>query len=526
MESLVFLWYIEISRDILAITSRIGCFMPDLDAESSPEVNAALFCDFREVRFQALALTRVTGGQTAIVISDDPGFAPALQATVRLRAAEAGLDALPVDPEEVLTRLRERLARLAPVDCVVIDMTWAVSAAMGADSIAAWATIAERLCARPGVAVISVYDKELLIEDQLQAAFAAHQQFLAPSGLYENPHWLPTEIRRESTLDEKLGFMLGRVVPDFAGETLFRSYDRLAARGAAPDWAPTPDTLAPGAQGGARWHIYCLGPLRVFTGPKTEVEWRIPGGAPKKTKTLFAYLLNAGDKGAHADQICELLWQDTGEEAAKRARLHHTVAMLRKTLGGAETVLRSGDYYRLNTPPGSWIDIAGFEQLCRRGLSLARAEQNDAALRLYPEAEKLYRGDLFEDLPHDYLVTETEDWILPRRIWLREMAIRVRYDHSKLLRRYRRYGEALDQALKAVALDPTNEKANSEAMRVFHAQGRTDAMHRQFRQYQSAMAAIGEPSLGVEIRAVYDELCRSLDNLSPRQRKTKELVLR
>ncbi|GAB4273055.1 MAG: hypothetical protein Kow0013_26780 [Pararhodobacter sp.] len=497
-----------------------------IDQDSALEVNAALFFDPRNATRRRDALGRATSGKTTLVISEDPEFAPELWQTRRITVADAGLDALPVDPEEVLTRLRAHLASKTPVDCVVIDMTWALSASMGADNIHAWGTIAERLCARPGVAVISVFDKDLLIEDQLQAAFGAHQQFLAPSGLYENPHWLPTEIRLESTLDEKLGFMLGRVVPDFAGETLFRSYDRLAARGAAPDWAPTPDRLDPGTQGRPRWHIYCLGPLRVFTDRNHEVEWRIPGAAPKKTKTLFAYLLNAGDKGAHADQICELLWQDIGAESTKRGRLHHTVAMLRKTLGGTDTVLRSGDYYRLNAPPGSWVDIAGFEQLCRRCLSLARAEQNDAALRLYPEAEKLYRGDLFEDLPHEYLVTETEDWILPRRIWLRDMAIRVYYDHSKLLRRYRRYGEALGNALKAVALDPTNEAANAEAMRVFHAQGRTDAMHRQFRQYQAAMNAIGEPNPGAEIRGVYNELCRSLDKLTPAQRKTKELVLR
>jgi DNA-binding SARP family transcriptional activator len=266
--------------------------------------------------------------------------------------------------------------------------------------------------------------------------------------------------------------------------------------------------------------------LRVRLDDATEVDWRQPGAAPKKTRTLFAYLLNAGDKGAHADQICELLWQGEDPEQTKRARLHHTVAMLRKALGGQETVERLGDYYRLVIPEGSWIDITAFEQLCRRCLSQARRGNDEAALRLYSEAERLYGGDLFADLPTQYLSTETEDWILPRRIWLRDMAIRVRYDHSKILRRHRRYAEALDHALKAVALDPTNESANAEAMRVFHAQGRTDAMHRQFRQYRSALRAIGESVEGIEVRATYDELCRSLDRLTPHQRKTKELSLR
>lgn len=490
------------------------------------ETNAALLCAFSDPDGLSAALSPALQGQKAVLITDRESLLTEFALAARLPFAAIGLDHVPVEADDVLDALRSTLTTVPDAGVLIVDMSWSISAALGARSFEGWSHIAERIAARPGIDVISLYDVELLVEDQLQAAFRAHQQFLAPSGRYENPYWLPTELRNESTLDEQLSFMLGRIVPDFAGGTLFKSFDRLAARGASPNWLAAPRHAVVGASGVPRWHIHCLGPLRVQVAPGQQVDWHLPGGAPKKTKTLFAYLLNAGDKGVHADQIGELLWQGEGSEKTKRARLHHTVAMLRKTLGSQETIERSGDYYRLIAPAGSWLDITIFEQLCRRGLSMARHGNNDAALRLYNEAEQLYVGDLFEDLPHEYLVTETEDWILPRRIWLREMAIRVEYDHSKLLRRYRRYAEALDHALKAVTLDPTNESANAEAMRVFHAQGRTDAMHRQFRAYRAALSAIGESAEGLEIRATYDELCRSLDRLTPHQRKTKELVLR
>lgn len=490
------------------------------------EVNAALFCDFTDSGFMKNALLPYETGAGPCLITDTPSVMASIAGRRRLRYRDIGLDSLPIDREVVLAALRRQLALIGDVSAVIVDMSWGSATVLAASSYETWGGIAELLNADRGVPVISLYNQELLIEDQLLAAFRAHPLFMAPSGLYANPYWMPSEIIRESTLDEQLGFMLGRIVPDYSGTQFFKRFDRLAARGASPNWLARPRNTVAVLGGGERWHIHCLGQLRVYLDGTRRVDWRIPGSAPKKTKTLFAYLLNAGEKGTHAEQISELLWQDEESEKTKRARLHHTVAMLRKTLGSNESVLRSGDYYRLNAPTGSWIDINGFEQICRRALSLARHGQEEAALRLYFEADQLYAGDLFEDLPQEFVATETEDWVLPKRTWLREMATRVQYDMSKLLRRFGRYAEALDHAQKAVALDPTSERAHAEAMRVFHAQGRSDAMHRQFRQYRASIQAIGETAEDTEIRAVYDELCRSLDQLSPRQRKTKELVLR
>ncbi|MGG7565200.1 AfsR/SARP family transcriptional regulator [Rhodovulum sp. DZ06] len=246
--------------------------------------------------------------------------------------------------------------------------------------------------------------------------------------------------------------------------------------------------------------------MSAATGPWTGAS---PGGAPKKTRTLFAYLLQKGEGGAHAEQIGELLWPEEGaSEKTKRSRLHHTVAMLRKALGGREAVVRDGDFYRLALPPGSWIDIASFEQLCRRGLSLNRHGQHAAALRVYFAAERVCGGDLFADLPLDHVQSDTDDWRLPKRIWLREMALKLQHDMAGLLLREGRTGEALEHALKALAIEPASVAANIVAMRIFHAQNRVEAVHRQYRQYRAAAAAMGDgDSEPGEIEAVYAQLC-------------------
>lgn len=478
-----------------------------MDGRIGPDgrvVNAAVIGDIADAEFLTAAL-QAAGAGACLLVSDDPALK--LPGVERLSLAEAALDVAPIDPEEVLARLRGRLAGRPGLDALLMDMGWALVSAQGRAGTEGWGGVADRLAGQLGLAVVSLYPEDLAVEEQLQAAMRAHRQFASPGGLYDNPYWIPADLREAASLDEQLRFMLGRIVPDYRERAARRPAEQMFARGATPSWlgAEGPGLASPPSQ--ARWHIHCLGELRVFVGNRL-VDWRIPGGSPKKTRTLFAYLLQSGDKGAHADQIGELLWPEDGSEEQKRARLHHTVAMLRKVLGQGQAVLRNGEYYRLNPPPGTWIDIDSFEQLCRRGLSLFKRNQLEAALRIYAAADKLYGGDLFEDLPLEYVESDAEDWCMARRIWLREMALKLQYDFAKVCQKSGRSREALVHCQKALAIDPTSEGAHAEAMRIFVAQGRIEAMHRQYRQYRAALAAIGAQE-GAEIRHLYRELSRS-----------------
>ena len=466
-------------------------------------VNAALFFDADDAVFLAAALQHSLPLSTAFLVTDDPDLLPDIPPSQRFPYDETALDRTPIDPEEVLARLRPRLKSMV-TGGLVVDMGWAVANTQGANSLESWGHIAERLTREFDHPVVSIYTHDLTVEEQMQAAFRAHRQFLAPSGLHQNPYWIPADLMESAALDEQLSFMLARVVPDYAGLQRRQRRGQMFARGATPSWLAKPGAGLGSPPVAARWHIHALGQLRVFIGNRM-VDWRIDGGAPKKTRTLFGYLLQSGEKGAHADQIGELLWPEDGSERTKRARLHHTVAMLRKTLGDAGSVLRAGEYYRLNPPRGSWIDIDTFEQLCRRGLALFKRGEDDAALRIYGAAEQLYTGDLFEDLPLEYVQSETADWCMPRRIWLREMALKLQHDFSRVLMRSGRTREALEHCMKALAIDPVSEGANAEAIKIFAAQGRTDAMHRQFRQYRQALATIGA-SEGAEILRLYADL--------------------
>lgn len=487
-------------------------------------VNAAMFADFSDGAFITAALAPYDSRYGPVVVTGEPAFRPDIPAARRLSPAQVGLDHVPIDVAEVTDRLRGALAAIPGPSAVIIDMTWSLDAMHGAESFSVWGKVAETLSGEMTMAFLSLFDKEMMIESQMLSALRAHRQFLAPSGLYENPFWLPYEMQQDGTQDEQIGFMLGRVVPDFAEGPLFANFEREAARGAAPNWLAEDRKEVSLSVSSGRWQISCLGRLRVQIGPNRVVDWHVKGSAPKKTRALFAYLLQSGTKGAHVERIGEILWPDRGSETAKNARLHYTVTMLRKALGSADAVLREDDYYRLNPPVGSGTDIASFEQLCRRGFSLARNGQMTAAVRIYFAADRLYGGDLFEDLPQEYVENEHDDWCLPRRMWLREMAVRLQYDFSNLLRQSGRFGEALEHVQKALALDPTSEAAHCEILRVYFTLGRIEAMHRHFRRMKADESEMQIE--GTEIPIVYDELCRDLRAMSADQKRAKVMALR
>lgn len=468
-------------------------------------VDAALFAQIADERFIKDALSQL-GEMPTLLVTGDSDLAESLGGSTEVMPLSIlGLDVVPFDPHLVLETMRGFLLHRTDLRLVVVDMSWGIEAIHGGNAFETWSTITEQLVDEFSAALVSLYNRDVLIENQMQAALRAHRQFLAPSGLFENPFWLPEALANRATMDQQMAFLLGRAVPDYAGIEFFDPDDRGFARGAEPAWLARPKRIQAERSSDERWQIYCFGPLRVYRGGQL-VDWNLPGGAPKKTRTLFAYLLHSGEKGAHVDRISELLWPEGLEEGLKRARLHHTVAMLRKTLGGKGAIQRTGEYYRLNAPIGSWTDISSFEQTCRRGLSLAKQGQEEEALQVYRAGVRMYSGDLFEDIPVEYVHSDLDDWCLPRRSWLRDMALKLLRDMSTVMRSQGELDEALEQCQKALAIDPTNEECHSETMRVFHAQGRIHAISRQYEQFLSVTEANGNSHEGSAIHRVFRNL--------------------
>jgi DNA-binding SARP family transcriptional activator len=471
-------------------------------------LNSAVVIQAGAGRQLRAALRAICPADDSLAVSGASGFCRETGATQTLTFDEAGLLAVPFDAALVAAALRARAdtdsgaGGRAPV--FVVDMRWGLETPAGAANFDVWGGLCSDL-AEAGLRIVSVYDWELLIGAQMLTALRAHRHFVTQAGLRDNPFWLPNSYLASASLREQVSFLLGRVVPEWEGMVLAPGADGQAALGAAPGWLPASD-LGPMAGLGTRWKIRCFGRLRVYTSASRQVDWQIPGGSPRKTKTLFAYLLTRGENGAATDRIAELLWPEEGDEAVKRARLHHTVAMLRKVLGAKSHVERLGDYYHLRLPPGTWVDIETFEQFCRRAKALERAGRHEAAFAMLLAADRLYTGDLFEDLPPEYLDGDGEDWCLAQRAWLRDMALKVRRDMAASLRRRGKLRDAIKHCRRALEMDPACEIAHEEAMRIFHAQGRHEAVVRQYRQYVDALRAIGGDAAYPPLQPVFQGL--------------------
>ena len=476
--------------------------------EPSAPPNASLIYRDEDVGFLEASLAALPNART-LVLTDDDKFLENLLDQKRLDFTAAGLDEIPVRFYMVRQRLAKAVSGLGPEGRIVVDMRWGLRTVSASANFERWGSQCDLLAEELGLPLVSVYGRSLLIDDQLIAALRGHSHFLAPSGVYPNPYWLPQEYLNGATVTQQVTYLLERLVPDYGGLATEPDVAPGAASGADPRWITTPKRVRPRAGSDDIWKIRCFGRLRIYLSDGSQIRWGIPGSAPKKSKALFAYLLQRGERGARADQLAELLWGDEEQETVKRTRLHHAVAMLRKTLGGREYVVRTGEYYSLAPPSGTWIDVSSFEQLCHRAKVLARTGASDGAITLLDAADRLYTGDLFEDLLPEYVESDIEDWVLPRRTWFKEMALKVQRDKAEILRHQGRLREALECCQKALSMDPVCEIAHAEAMRIFHAQNRPDTVTRQYRQYRASLDAIGAEPDSDELEVLHKQLIKS-----------------
>ena len=476
-------------------------------AELARPSNIALMCDDAADEFVSDALGQLPVASGVLLVTDDPGFLSDLPNQARMDFSQAGLDDVPIKLAEVSERIQAAVGTTRPVSVVIVDMRWGTGTVSATANFERWGGLCDRIAEDAQVSIVSVYARSLMIEDQLLAALRGHSHFLAPSGLYDNPFWLPPAYQTGATISQQIGFVLGRLVPDYE-DTL--SQDDGEASGANPQWITVPRRLRPRVGKDDIWKIRCFGRLRIYLSDGSQIKWDIPGSAPTKTKTLFAYLLQRGEKGAPTDLLAELLWFDEPDETKKRKRLHHAITMLRKTLGGAGYVRRNGSYYTLVPPEGTWIDIATFEQVCNRAKVLAKADKFEDAVTLLDAADRLYSGELFEDLPAAYFENDMENWVVPKRTWFKDMALKVLRDKATILRKRGQFRDALASCQKALQMDPVCEIAHAEAMRIFHAQNRTEAIVRQYRQFLSAMHAMELEPETETLKKLKSELLKSL----------------
>lgn len=207
--------------------------------------------------------------------------------------------------------------------------------------------------------------------------------------------------------------------------------------------------------------IYLLGTFSIYD-QMSVVE--LPG---LRAKNLLAYLALNPNHLQQRSRLAERLWPDLSPQRARHSlsdllyRLptavrHHWLAVEQNTVGLAQ-------------PDTLWIDAHIFEQLA--------LSDDDTA---WSQAITLYRGDLLPELH--------EDWMLERRVALRETYLTCLERLGQTQEARRQYPAAYDTYTTLIQADPLREAPYRGLMRTLASLGRPAEAAAIFTQLEQTLA--------------------------------------
>ncbi len=232
--------------------------------------------------------------------------------------------------------------------------------------------------------------------------------------------------------------------------------------------------------------ILLLGGLTIEKNGKPVV-----GLASRKAQALLAYLVYT-ERPYAREPLADLLWDDRTQKQAL-GNLRVLLSSLRKQL--APYILITRHTVAFNPDSNYYLDTA---DLLER-VSAARRETNgaetlsDAAVNELSQVVALYQGDFLAGF---YLRESRgfEEWALLERERLRRLVIEAL---QRLVAHHlasRTYRQGLDYATRLLELDPLQEKAHRQMMRLLIRTGKRSAA---MQQYQTCCRILND-ELGVE----------------------------
>jgi DNA-binding SARP family transcriptional activator/TolB-like protein len=233
--------------------------------------------------------------------------------------------------------------------------------------------------------------------------------------------------------------------------------------------------------------IALLGDLRLWSSDRRSIEI-----VSRKGVQLLAVLALPPGRKHRREVLQALLWPDSDPRHAQgnlRFVLHH----LRRVLGSAGGLLRSHSRWIWLDPDQVNVDVLRFETLAEQG-----------TLESLEIACSLYTGDFLADAAD--VGSEYEDWLLPERERLRELA-RSAFWSLFSLRLWRgEIREARACAQRYLEIDPTSERMHAALMRLYLTQGERALALRRYHQLRFRLAQDHQ----IRPRADVEQLARSL----------------
>ena len=213
-------------------------------------------------------------------------------------------------------------------------------------------------------------------------------------------------------------------------------------------------------QSDVRVHLLREFQVEVSSRTISAAGWRL-----RKAWHLVALLALEPSQALHRERLMDLLWPDSGRDAAGR-NLRYALYVARRMLDApANGILpQSGEILRL-ADGEAWVDVATFRALA----SVARRSRATDAIAAALEA---YPGDLLPEEPY-------AAWTIAPRDELADLWRSLRFDQAAALEAGGRIGEAIEALERLAGDSPEREDVAVALMRLYaHADQRPRALQR------------------------------------------------
>jgi WD40 repeat protein/DNA-binding SARP family transcriptional activator len=219
-----------------------------------------------------------------------------------------------------------------------------------------------------------------------------------------------------------------------------------------------------------------LGPFQV-----TRDGQPLTGFISDKVRALLVYLVVETERPHRREALAGLLWPELPERTA-RTNLRRALANLRQVIGDYEAAppfLRiSRQTIQFNTASHTWIDVAAFTALL---------EAPGATIRQLEEAVALYQGDFLEGFSIADSVA-FEEWLLLRREQLARQIVAALRRLAGYYEGRDAFEQALPYAWRRVEMEPWDEPARRQLMRLLALNNQRHAAVAQYEALRDELA--------------------------------------
>jgi len=210
-------------------------------------------------------------------------------------------------------------------------------------------------------------------------------------------------------------------------------------------------------------------------------------------RAFLAYVAVEADRPHRRDLLAALLWPDWPDWAA-RSNLRHALSNLRKAIGDHQAtppfLLVTRDMIQFNTGSDYWLDVTALstlEHVDQSGKVVSSWWVGEGVVGQMEAAVALYRSPFLEGFfvkgSHGF-----EDWARLWRERLHRRAMTVLRGLAEHYERRKEYQRACEFARRQVELEPWQEEAHQQLMRLLALSGEGSAAMAQYKACQRLLA--------------------------------------